>query len=462
MVENYKYPLAGVLAILMVSQGEVLAEKSNTRKQTALSTIGKEEMETSKEDKQKEREKKKALQRELEEEIAYNRAVLDKKLAAIMAQMEQLRVEREQRRLNRELEEEQLQETHEKAMRLLRMEKEKLALEIELARVKFSKEMVTHNKKIAELEIKTQLERGQIQLLQESKNKLQTEIETFRTQTEREKHIQRKPLYLKDPLRKKDNVLVLSDRSIELTGYISPWKASYVVDQIQFFNNKDATYPIFLVIDESPGGSSEAGFRILQAMEGSKAPVYVVVRQYAASMAALIATLATKSYAFPNAQILHHQPSLEFWSFGKISLSLRRSKEVQEMLSKLWVRLGGRVAKKMGISLQAFGQKLFQKSMYGDWCEYGDQAKKLKWIDVLIHGIEDSGVTTLPDAADYTRERYEKKYWGMSNTQHNVDAEETMRRYYASTIHDFDYSYRPIHQRMHHQHAPMDAKMAVG
>ena len=48
---------------------------------------------------------------------------------------------------------------------------------------------------------------------------------------------------------------------------------------------------IFIVIDTSPRGSVMAGYRILKAMESSDAPVHVVVKSFAASMAAAITTL---------------------------------------------------------------------------------------------------------------------------------------------------------------------------
>ena len=103
--------------------------------------------------------------------------------------------------------------------------------------------------------------------------------------------------------------MVISDRRIPLNGPITNETADYVTTRIHFFNNKDPKLPIFIVIDDSPGGSVMAGYRILKAMEGSDAPVHVVVKSFAASMAAAIATLAKHSYAYPNAVILHHQIS---------------------------------------------------------------------------------------------------------------------------------------------------------
>ena len=221
---------------------------------------------------------------------------------------------------------------------------------------------------------------------------------------------------------------------------ILPWTASRVVDQIQYFNNKNSTHPIFIVIDQSPGGSVLAGWDILQAMERSKAPVYVVVKRYAASMAALITTLANKSYIYPNAIILHHQPYC--WGGGNV----REQKESYEFIEKMWQRLGGTLAKKMGISLKELDKRLYEKSIYGDWVEYGDNAKQIKWVDFVISGVEDSARSILPDEADYTFEKFIKKYYGC-NMQQGGDLPAEAREYYALNPHDFDYSYRSRQQR---------------
>src|SRR5690348_3903342 len=98
--------------------------------------------------------------------------------------------------------------------------------------------------------------------------------------------------YTKEPL--KDGVLTISDRRIPLNGPIWGDTADYIQERIDYFNNQSHEYPIFIVIDESPGGSVMAGYKILKAMDGSAAPVYVVVKSFAASMAANIATQAKK------------------------------------------------------------------------------------------------------------------------------------------------------------------------
>ncbi|WP_339044655.1 ATP-dependent Clp protease proteolytic subunit [Cardinium endosymbiont of Tipula unca] len=379
------------------------------------------------------------VRNELEAENSLSRARLEKQLSSITSEIERLRLERERKRLRKEVEEESEREAHDKAMRLLGMEKERLVAEMELAQAKFATKMKEYNIQIAELEVKAQLERGNTQLLQEKSNRLKAEVSALQAEAERVKHIQKKPVYLKDPLRKEDNILVVSDRCIELSCSILPWTANRVVDQIQYFNNKDSGSPIFIVIGRSPGGSVNAGWGILQAMQASKAPVYVVVKEFAASMAAVITTLAAKSYAYPDAIILHHHPSSCYWF---CDLNLREMKEEYERLNKVWERLGGRVAKKMGIPLKELDKKLYEKSMYGAWHEYGDSAKKLKWVDYVINGMENTAITVLPDLGDYTSKKYYNHYYGVDASNGTQPSDES-RNYYALALHDFDYSYKP-------------------
>ena len=84
-------------------------------------------------------------------------------------------------------------------------------------------------------------------------------------------------------------MLRVSLRRIELNGPIMSGAADYVCQRIHYFNNKSSK-PIFIVIDNCPGGSVLEGFQIVQAMKNSKAPIHVVVKRFAASMAACITT----------------------------------------------------------------------------------------------------------------------------------------------------------------------------
>ena len=130
-----------------------------------------------------------------------------------------------------------------------------------------------------------------------------------------------------------------------------------------------------------------AGYRILKAMEGSEAPIYVVVKSFAASMAATITTLAEKSFIYPNAIMLHHQISQ---SFTFSSMNLTEQKENVEDLKKWWARLADPIAEKMGITSDEFIEMMYKKTVTGDWTEFGDDAVKLKWADHVVSRIHET------------------------------------------------------------------------
>jgi ATP-dependent Clp protease protease subunit len=287
---------------------------------------------------------------------------------------------------------------HKAEMLTLNQQKEKLEAEVNIEQYRLNKEEQQLHA------ITTKLDH-QVKLLLAEVEQMNAQKARYEARYRNTNYTDTAPIYLKEPLQKGGS-LVISDRRIELNGCITPWKANYVTDRIQYFNNKDASNPIFIVIDSSPGGSVWAGACILKAMENSQAPVYVVVKSFAASMAALITTLADKSYAYPNALILHHQPWTFTWG------NVREIKEQQEFLQEWWNRLGGRVAKKMGISLKKLDTLLYEKSATGDWLEFADHAEKLKWVDHTVNGINESNIRELPNPENYTWESYLKKDWG--------------------------------------------------
>jgi ATP-dependent Clp protease protease subunit len=227
----------------------------------------------------------------------------------------------------------------------------------------------------------------------EQSARLEAEINTLETEKKRQAYANSKPAYLENPL-KEDGSLVISDRRVSLNGPITMTTADHVTTRINYFNNKDGKLPIFIVIDTSPGGSVMAGYRILKAMEGSSAPVYVVVKSFAASMAASICTLAEKSFAYPNAVFLHHQISTTYFL---TSLNLTEQKEAYEESQKWWKRLASPIAKKMGITTEELIKKMYAESSSGDWTEFGTEAQKLKWVDHIVERIHETSLLVDPD-----------------------------------------------------------------
>jgi ATP-dependent Clp protease protease subunit len=205
-----------------------------------------------------------------------------------------------------------------------------------------------------------------------------------------------RPVYLLEPF--VHEALIISDRKINLGEVILFETADYVEERIQYFNNKNPDYPIFLMIDYCYGGSVVAGARILNAMQNSQAPVYVVVRSMAYSMAAIITALAERSYAYPNALIGHHEIML-FLFYGNTS-SLR---EMTQRLEDWSRRLMQPVAEKMGLTLEAFVEKMYQQSSTGFWEEFATEAQKLRWVDSIVTTLRDTSATRHPDKQPKTR-----------------------------------------------------------
>lgn len=209
----------------------------------------------------------------------------------------------------------------------------------------------------------------------------------------------KEPQRLEVPYDVEKKTLVVSDRRIPLNGPIVADTASYIEKRIAFYNLQDEKTPIFIVISSSPGGSVMAGLRILQAMKQSSAPVYVLVKQFAASMAATITTLSEKSFAYPNAIILHHQVSSMGWG---------NTTDMEEMVKgmKEWQRrLLTPVAEKMGRTLEELVATMYERTRSGDWEEFADEALKLKWIDEVPDRVIETAFLYHPDIVSDPRMR---------------------------------------------------------
>ena len=304
-----------------------------------------------------------------------------------------------------------------------RLTAETNSIRAEIARLKMEKDLITERlaldaAKRAEADAKTDATKEQLtkegelaklkadKLANELKalqtesmlelTKLQNDISLIETADKRSKFADSEPVYLAKPLRD-DGVLIISDRRIPLNGMIVPATADYITSRIDYWNNKDKKLPIFIVIDDCPGGSVMAGYRILKSMEASEAPIHVVVKSFAASMAACITTLAEESYCYPNSLILHHQISAQLM-FARLNLT--QQKEFYEDSQRWWERLATPVATKMGITTDEFIKRMYAKSSGGDWSEFGDKAKELKWVNHTVTGIQETSLTKDPDSAE--------------------------------------------------------------
>lgn len=263
-------------------------------------------------------------------------------------------------------------------------------------------------------------------------SKLNSDLDLRARKAEWKKESNSDPVYLEQPF--KAGKLTVSDRRIPLNGPIYDGVGDYVTERINYFNNI-STQPIFIVIDYCPGGSTSEGYAILKAMDSSRAPVYVVVKYMAASMAAVITTLAEKSYVYPNATILHHQP------WGAMIGNITQQKERLELVREWDRRLNSPVAKKMGLSMDEFHKKMYEKNSDGDWREFGDKAVDYKWVTGTVDKVEETGVFRNPDEKPSL-----KAMRGMSGLELSEKTDENGKTYVSLPRlkpFDFYYIYNP-------------------
>jgi ATP-dependent Clp protease protease subunit len=313
----------------------------------------------------------------LKSENELQRARLDRELMLKRAEIEKARVEMEDLSARLALETARKQAETQAELADLRAARERADLEANVALAEFNKrnnifktQEVTWTAKLAELRAK---------------------VAQREKETEADAYAEQRPVYLKDPLTQ-EGELILSDRRIPLNGLITMSTADFVSARIDYFNNKTKEFPIFIVIDDSPGGSVMAGYKILKSMQSSSAPVYVVVKSFAASMAAAICTLAPRSFAYPNAIILHHQISTGMMG----NLTVQR--EGLKTLEQWWQRLAAPIAAKMGITMDDFIKQMYAHTTTGDWKEFADEAVKLKWVDTVIGRCHETAWVKNPDA----------------------------------------------------------------
>jgi len=295
----------------------------------------------------------------------------------------------------------------EEALAELKQQTAKLQAESALASAELERQQVTRQERAAELEAKIaalQLQQQQLTLehdlaMQEMLNeqaRIQASLDTLALQldlrSQKEDWHNETNANVPHPLDPViDGTLHISDRRVELDLLIIEGMGQHIAERIDFFNNQSTEQPIFLVIDECLGGSVMEGWRIMQSIESSEAPVYVVVKSMAASMAAIITSQAEHSYAFPNALIMHHE-----MQSGATGSTTELEEELEE--TRLWEqRTLGPIAEKMGITVEEFRKQMYEHNSAGAWEVFADAALELKWVNNVVTEIREEGVIKKPE-----------------------------------------------------------------
>jgi ATP-dependent Clp protease, protease subunit len=130
---------------------------------------------------------------------------------------------------------------------------------------------------------------------------------------------------------------LLKDRIIMIGDEINDQVANSVVAQLLFLEADNPEKDISIYIN-SPGGSTTAGFAILDTMELIKPDVSTICIGMAASFGAMLLLSGTKGkrYALPNSEIMIHQPlGGARGQATEIEISARRILKLREQLNKM-------------------------------------------------------------------------------------------------------------------------------
>ncbi|TVR10400.1 MAG: hypothetical protein EA401_12200 [Planctomycetota bacterium] len=302
------------------------------------------------------------------------------------AALRQLRQEHERRQAQLQQQEHELRE--------LQMQNRRLEIEQEQAQARFQAEQQERSRGLAQRRF---------------------ELQQMEVQLEHHQSRQKVDAIVATPLDRRmepfvDGVLTISDRRIDLNEPIIAGTGDWIARRINYYNNDSEEYPIFLVIDYCPGGSMMDGEIILRAIAASKAPVHVVVKSFAASMAAIIVGDAEHSYALPNAMIMHHQP----WSYTGGNLA--QQKEWVKVFEQWAERMHGPTAERMGLTLEEFYAQMYEQSVTGDWYAFADEAQDLQWVQHIATEIREEDVRVRPqDTSPWQRRG---RYWSNEHGDH--------------------------------------------
>lgn len=171
---------------------------------------------------------------------------------------------------------------------------------------------------------------------------------------------------------------LLKDRIIMLGDEINDQVANNVVAQLLFLAAEDPEKDISIYIN-SPGGSTTAGFAILDTMNYIKPDVRTICVGMAASFGALLLLAGTKGkrYTLPNSEIMIHQPLGGVKGQAtEIEITARRILKLKEHINEI-------IAKRTGQPIEKI-----REDTERDYFLNAQEAKEYGIIDHIIGDVE--------------------------------------------------------------------------
>lgn len=178
-----------------------------------------------------------------------------------------------------------------------------------------------------------------------------------------------------------EEVMMVKDmqqRKIWLHDGIDIETVSGVIHNIYQYNREDADLPVeerkpILLYIASNGGSVDAGFALIDAIQTSKTPVYTINTGYWYSMGFLIGLAGKKRFAMPNATFLMHDGSNFIWTSGS------KAQDQADFNRRVEARV-----KQYILDHSTLTSKEYDKKQRVEWYLFADEAKEKGFIDQII------------------------------------------------------------------------------
>lgn len=130
--------------------------------------------------------------------------------------------------------------------------------------------------------------------------------------------------------------------------------------------------PILLYLNTC-GGAVDAGYQLIDVIEASKTPVYIINRSDCYSMGFMIFIAGHKRFAFKNSTFLLHDGS----RFAGDSTS--KTRDLMEFCDRVDDRI-----KKLTLERTNISSEMYDEKGRVEWYMFADEAKRLGVVDCII------------------------------------------------------------------------------
>lgn len=171
----------------------------------------------------------------------------------------------------------------------------------------------------------------------------------------------------------------LANRRLYLNSEVDEAVIDSIVYNIMKYNRLDKGKPIedripIRLYINSPGGSVEDGYGLIDAIITSKTPVYTINQAMCASMGFLIFIAGTKRYSMPHAEFLMHDGRTSGWdSTAKMKDRMEFETKELEQMTKEYI-----------IGHTKISEQLYDEKYRVEWYFLPKLGKEIGVVDYIV------------------------------------------------------------------------------